>query len=495
MPVNQYKTGAMLSYISIILTNLVGVVLTPFVIRSLGDSEYGLYTLIGSFVTYLSLMDLGLNNTILRFVSRYRAQKDIISERKFLGTTLLIYGVISCVVIILGLIIYFNLDKIFEQSLTEQQLESAHIMFLILIFNAAVVLPGGTFTAICNAYERFVFPRVLTITRYIIRAVTIVTVLKFGGKAISLVVIDTMLNLLMITTSAYYVMGKMKVKFDFKERNWAIVRSIFSYSGWIFLMAITSQFFWHSGQLVLGIKTNTIEVAIYVVGITLGGYYGAFSGAISNLFLPRASKMVIHNTNEELREMLVKIGRICFMILMFILTGFILFGREFIGLWVGYKYAGSWFISLVIMIASTLPLMQTFANSIVEAKNLVRFRFIAYACCLALGITIGVILVPQYKGHGMIIGIASGWIAAQIIMNYLYHFKLKLNIPLVFKNILHKNWLPIVLSVGVGIAINILETTGWFTFLLKGAMYSIVYWGLIYLLGLNQYEKKLITRR
>ena len=86
---SQLKKGALLSYISIFLTNVIGLILTPFIIKNLGDAEYGLYTLIGAFIGYISVFDFGLNNTIIRFVAKYRAEKDRIGEENFLAITLL----------------------------------------------------------------------------------------------------------------------------------------------------------------------------------------------------------------------------------------------------------------------------------------------------------------------------------------------------------------------------------------------------------------------
>ena len=66
---SQIKKGAALNYTSIILTNIVGLLLTPFIIRKLGDAEFGLYSLIGAFVGYIAILDLGLGNTVVRFVA------------------------------------------------------------------------------------------------------------------------------------------------------------------------------------------------------------------------------------------------------------------------------------------------------------------------------------------------------------------------------------------------------------------------------------------
>jgi len=492
---SQLKSGAILSYINILLTSAIGLGITPFIIKSLGDSEYGLYTLIGSFVAYLSLMDLGLNNTIVRFVSKYRAEKDLEGERKFLGTTMLIYLAISVAIVILGMIIYFKLDNIFSQSLTLAQLADAKVMFLILVFNLAITLPGGAFTAICNAYESFVFPRSVAIIRYLLRALTVIAVLNLGGKAISIVIIDTFYNILVIHFTIYFTLTKLKIQFSFKEKDWKIVQQIFSYSVWIFMFGIISQFQWNIGQVILGIKVNTIEVAVYAVGILLGSYYGAFSGAISGLFLPRASKMVLQNTNLELTDMMIKIGRLSFVPLMLILLGFILFGKEFIYLWVGKRYENSWLIALLIMIGYTIPLLQSFTTSVVEAKNMVGYKVKVFGVSLTLGIVLGYIFIPKYGGVGMIIGIFIGWMMAQFIMNLFYSSHLKLNISRFFKETTLTFILPICICLFIGIIINQIQGQGWVNLILKCLLFSASYVLFIWILGLNKFERQLIIRK
>ena len=110
---SQLKKGALLSYVKMILTNIVGILLTPFIIKSLGSSEYGVYLLVGSVVAYLGLMNLGIDNAIVRYVAKYKVKNDKVGEQKFLGTTMWIYIIISFFLTIIGIIIYFNLESIF----------------------------------------------------------------------------------------------------------------------------------------------------------------------------------------------------------------------------------------------------------------------------------------------------------------------------------------------------------------------------------------------
>src|SRR5690606_28939862 len=108
------KVGAILSYLSIIISLVVSLIYTPLVIRYLGQSEYGLYALIGSFSAYFSILDLGLGNTIVRYTARNRAIGNKDEESKLNGFFLILYSIIGVITIILGTILYYRIDSIFS---------------------------------------------------------------------------------------------------------------------------------------------------------------------------------------------------------------------------------------------------------------------------------------------------------------------------------------------------------------------------------------------
>ena len=194
---------------------------------------------------------------------------------------------------------------------------------------------GGSFKGICYGYEQFVFPKSTNIIRSLLRTATVVAVLTLGGKAIALVIIDTAFNITFILVEAYFFF-ELKVKFKLHEFKFKYVRQIFNYSIWIFVFALVSLFQWKAGHWVLGRIATPEVLTIYGIGIALGTYYGSFSTAISSLFLPRATQMTVGKaTGEELTTMMIKISRISFIILMYVLIAFILFGRQFVNLWVG----------------------------------------------------------------------------------------------------------------------------------------------------------------
>jgi O-antigen/teichoic acid export membrane protein len=495
---SQLKKGAFLSYITIILTNGIGLLLTPFMIRMLGDAEYGLYMLIGALIGYISVLDLGLSNTIVRFVAKYKALGDRKGEENFLATTMLIYTVISIIIVVCGLVMYFNLESIFNK-LTPEQMGKAKLMFAILIFNLAITLPGGAFTAICSAYEKFVFPRTLNIVKYVLRSLMVVSLLFMGGNSISIVMLDTVLNITVIGLGAFYVFRNLKVSFRLHHFESPLVREIFSYSIWIFIFAMVGQFQWQSGQIILGIipvpemknipGAITTAVAIYGVGITLGTYYGAFSTAISGVFLPRATQMtVLEASRDELTTMMIRIGRFSLISLLPILGGFLLYGRQFVQLWVGHTYAPSWMIAVIIMFSYTLPLVQSFANSMLEARKKFRFKAITYISLIAIGTAIGAYLVPYFGFLGLICGSTGGWILSQIIMNFYYQKVMHLDIGRFFKELLHRLLPVFIVILALGYAIDWIPGQNWTNLIVKIFLFTGVFGVLIYKFGMNSDE-------
>ncbi|MEW7291805.1 lipopolysaccharide biosynthesis protein [Aquimarina sp. 2304DJ70-9] len=496
---SQLKKGAVLNYTTIILINVVGLVLTPFILKSLGKDEYGIYITIGALIGTISLLDFGLNNTIVRFVAKYRAEKDRQGEENFLATTMLIYSIISILVLIVGISFYYYIDSYFTK-LDAQEIQLAKTLFLILIANLAFRLPGGAFTAICSGYEQFVFPKTLNIVRYVLRSLTVVGILLIGGKAVALVVIDTVFNVFVVTITGYYVFKKLNVRFKLHSLQKKFVKEILKYSVWIFVFALVGVFQWKVGHWVLGRMSAPAVLTVYGIGITLGTYYGAFSTAISSVFLPKATQMSVGNaTGEQLTDMMIKIGRLSFIVLMYILTAFILYGKQFVFLWVGGSlgYEGSyesWIIALAIMGAYTLPLVQGFGNSILEAKNKLAFKAILYLVFLILGTILGAFLAKPYGAVGMMLGSVVGWVIVQNVMNFYYHRVIQLNILRFFKELGNKTVITVIILLAIGYAINYIPGDGWLNFVLKGSTYTIVFAILMYFMGMLDYEKELFTK-
>lgn len=496
MQINQLKSGVYLSYISLFITNITNLILTPFIIRNLGQSEYGLYMLIGAFVGYLAVLDFGLGNAVIRFVAKYRAENNKKDEENFLFSTLFIYSIISIIVVFVGTILYFNLENFFSNSLSKSEIEIAKVMFIIVVINLALTLPIKTFTGIIIAYERFVFQRLLDISRILLRAIIILILLSLGFNAIAIVLVDAILNILIMLISMGFAFIKLKVRIRLYKINRSLLKEIFSYSSLIFISVVVDQIYWRIGHLVLGIIASTNEVAIFAIGVLFAQYFITFSTAISGVFLPKITKMVVNRSSgEEFTDLLIKTGRLQFLVLGLILSGFILFGKKFILLWAGPDFGYSWLIAIVMMIPLIIVLTQTIGISILQAKNMHGFRALAYLVIALVNFIISIFLAKEYGALGSAVGTTLSLILGNIIvMNIYYHYKVKLNIPRFYKELFSGLLLSIICSIGIGaVLLFLFPDKSWVYLIIQCLLFSIVYALISWFIGMDNYEKRLFS--
>ena len=141
MIINQLKAGAILNYVILGLNAIVGLAYTPYMLRMLGQSEYGLYSLAASIIAYLSILDLGFGNAVIRYTAKFRAEGKTEDQYSMFGLFTILYTVIGLIAFFGGLILYFNIENIFGTTLTPNEIEMSQTIVLLMVFNLAMTFP------------------------------------------------------------------------------------------------------------------------------------------------------------------------------------------------------------------------------------------------------------------------------------------------------------------------------------------------------------------
>ncbi|WP_391557555.1 oligosaccharide flippase family protein [Robertmurraya sp.] len=494
MGTSQYKIGALLSYMTIFLGNIVGIIYTPIMLRMLGQEEYGLYSLVSSLIATLSLVDLGFGNTTIRYVSKYRALGDHEKQNNLNGLFILINTVILFLTVIIGLILYYFSDNWFSSALSPSEVDKFKIMLIVLTLNLAVSFPFSVFGSIIVAYEKFIFPKVIGIIRTILNPIIVIAVLYQGYDSLGMVIANSLVNILFLWTNVYYCFSKLKIRVSFRKIDNKVFKEISIYSFFIFLGIIVDKIYWSTDQLILGVISGTIAVSVYSIASQLNLYYMQFSTAISGMFLPRITSMVTKDaTGKELTDIFIRIGRIQLLILGLIISGLISFGKEFIVIWAGENYIDAYYIALILIIPFTIPLIQNMGLNILQAKNLHKFRSIVLLFLAVVNLLISIPLARMYGGIGCALGTGISMVVGNIIMmNVYYYKKIGLDILLFYRRINYLAFL-IVINIVAGFILNSLfPDYKIFTLLIKIVILTVFYFVLMYLLGMNRYEKELI---
>ncbi len=493
----EIKIGAILSYIIIVVNMLIGVLYTPILTAKLGQTEYGLYSLVTSIISYLTILDFGFGNAIIIYTTRYRNKNEKDKEQKLHGMFLIIYTIIGIIAGIIGAILWLNVDKLFGNTMSADELSKAKILMAILTFNLVVTFPLSIFSSIITSYEKFVFSKVLNLARIILNPIVMLILLNFGIKSVGLVILVTVLNITTLILNYIYCKTKLKIKLKFGKIDFKLLKEIMAYSVWIFLNSIMDKINWSLDQFVLGIYSGSVAVAIYSVASQLNQMYINFSSAISGVLLPRITKMENDNaSDEEFTDIFIKTGRIQYIVMALIMSGFVLFGKEFINImWVGSEYAESYIIACILMLPSTIPLIQNVGLNILQAKNKYKFRVIVLMIFAVVNVCISIILAKKYGGVGAALGTAISTILGQVIfMNIFYQKKIGINIIKFWKNILTMS-IPMIFVIILAIILKtIVPINSVIVLVAQIVLYTLIYCLIVYRFSINEYEKQLILK-
>lgn len=491
---SQLKSGAVLNYAVIFLNMGVGLLYTPFMLRMMGQSEYGLYSLVASVISYLTILDLGLGNAIVRYTAQFRTQGKLQEQYEMFGMFLILYAVIGGIALLVGVGLYRQVDDWFGHSLTLDELEKIKIMLVFLIFNLVVTFPMSIFGSILLAYERFVFPKVVQIARILLNTAVMIVLLEMGYRAVAMVVVQTVFNLLSLWLNYHYCRKKLHIRIHFRRFRWNLLKEISLYSFWIFLSVIMDRIYWNTGQFVLALYVNTAAVAVFAVAIQLSILYMSFSTSISGVFLPKVTSMVTNRANrKELSDLFIRTGRIQYMVMALILSGFIVFGQDFIRLWAGTDYEQAYFISLLFFVSLTIPMIQNLGITILQARNQMKFRALLYLGIACVSLLLQFVWAGKYGGMGCAVAISGALLLGQgLVMNLYYHFKQGLDMLAFWKEIARMSVVPLFLCIMFRYVLNRIVLDGWVSLGTAILLFVAIYLPLFIRLGMNESEKNLL---
>ena len=492
----QRKYGAVLSYISIVLTTIIQLVYTPFLIKMLGQSEYGLYSLVNSIIGYLTILDLGFGNAIIVYTSKYRAANDIESEKKLHGMFKIVFYIIGLISVLLGLVVFFNVDRLFGANMADIELYKTKIMMLILTFNLGISFAFSIYSSVISAYEKFVFQKLVAIIGTVIKPLIMIPVLFLGYKSIALTVVITLVNLAIMISNYLYCKYSLKTDVKYNGFDRVLFKIILGYSIWLFVGSIVDKVNWSVDNFVLGAVSGTIAVSVYSVAAQLNVLFINLSTAISNVLLPKVSKMVANNASpKQLTDEFTKVGRIQYYIIFLMCSGLVLFGKQFIDLWVGPNFKDSYYVALILIIPVCFPLIQNTGLSIMQAKNKFKFKSLSTLVMAIANIIISIYLAKMFGPIGSAIGTAIALIVCNIIMINVYYYKvIEIDVISFWKNIFYmsiKFLIPIVVILPL---LLYFKFSSLLTLCIFVPIYSILYIFVSYYVVMNNYEKNIIKR-
>lgn len=489
----QMSLGVILSYLSIIVKLATGILYTPIVLNTLGQSQYGVYSLCISFVGYLTIFNAGINAAYIRF---YVQTKTLNAQKidELNGVFCRIFIVLSVVGLVGGLSVAYFSPILFGTKLTVEEYDLISTCFILLAFTIAIEVFTCLFKSFITANEAFIFGKSLDVIGAVLNPVLTLPFLLHGFDCTAIIGVRLGVAIVTLLLNMVFCHKMLYISFLFTAVDQKLLRNIGQFSGFIALQSIMDQMNWQVDKFILAWTNGTSEISIYSVGSLFNSYYILIGSAVSGVFIAEINKLVASHDKDRLNSLFTRTSKWFTYLICFIMMAFFIFGQAFILRWAGKEYSQAFTVGWLLMAPVTLSLIMGLGQDIARAKNKHQMQIVINVCVCVINMLMSIPLAMYYGATGSAIGTFVAEIILCIIIQPIYYKKvLGLDIKNIFKNLIR--FFPgLLLPIAYGIAINRLGVlhADYITILLYGIVFTFIYIGSVMLFSMSKEEQRYI---
>lgn len=490
----QIRYGGVISYVLVAINIVLGLIYTPWILKELGSSKYGVYTLACSLIA-LFLMDFGMSAAVTRFLALYRAEGEPEKARGFVGTVCRLYLILMAAIGCALTVVYFNIERIYK-NLTADELYDFKTVFLLVAVCVVVCFPVNIFNGILNAYEEYVALKLTDVFNKVGTVLVTVVALLHHGGLIALVVINEAFNILTFLVKMAVCLWGLGIKPDFRSSDRSDMKSALVFSGWTTLTSVSQSMIFNIMPSILAATLDTLAITLYGFANVIEGYISTITGAINGLFLPAVSREVVGEEHAaNVLPLMIRVGRINQSIVSLLLIGLAVLGKEFVRLWVGDEYAQLYYCILLLALPYAISPSQQIAASSVIALNKVKYTSLINLATGVMNLATAYFLAKRVGVTGVCGTISLTYCIRLLCNNILYAKVLKIDLAKFFAECQLRMLPGILLSALLAVCIVMFFPKsipeGWFAFGVKVVLICAVYGICMWLIGWNEFEKEL----
>lgn len=476
---------------------VVGLVYVPLLLGGIGRAEYGLYQFVGSIIAYITIVNTTLGAGVTRFYCKYLAEGDEDGMANTLAIATRAIRWASGISVVVGAVCMVAVRVVYAASFTAWELDESCLLLGVLVLNLIVTMSNTLSASVITAYEEFTFLKLTQLAVVLVQPIVVVIVIQWVPNALAVCVVQLVLNFALRMVQHTFARRRLHMDARLRFVDAQLQRDLLRFTGGIVLGVVADEVFWRTDQLILGYYYGTETVAIYAVGAQICLTYMPLGQAVASVFMPKVSRMAqLPDAPRKLSALFARVSRLSAYPLLLVLTGFIIFGQDFIRLWAGEGFEEAYWVALVIMVPFTVDVMQSIGIVILQVLDKYAFRGKMYLVAAIVNVAITIVFARMYGCIGAAAATAlTLFVVSDILVNIYYARACKLDMISFWKQVA-RLVVPIVPLCAVGVfawsAIAAGLQVGWSALIVGILVYTVVFIGFAWIACANGYERGLV---
>jgi len=415
------------NWVQMAVYTVIALILTPFLVHSLGKEPYGIWALVFSIISYTNFFDVGFKQSLARYLPKYYATQEYEKLNEVVNSSNIIYLISGTLVLITTAIIATFFVDAFKVS--PGLYDIMRIALIVMGVNQAMYFFFMSGTAL-GPFHRYDLMNAIEIGRTIVGTLIVVWFLSMGYGLVALALITFFTNfaaLLVKRYSQHRIVPQIKYSFRFVSRK--RIKELFDYGIVSFLIVLAWIVIYSTDNIVVGMFISASAVTYFNIAGTIINNLRAVVQSIGTPLVPAISHLGATSDMKQIAALHNKLVRYLYYLTTAACIGIAFYGGEFVRLWMGDGFETTVEVLLILVASAWIYLPQTMSGSVLLGigKHPTLLYILVFEA--VSNIALSLILVQIWGIYGVALGTAIPQI---IIYSYFYPrtFYRKIGAPL-----------------------------------------------------------------
>lgn len=365
--------------------------LTPFVVRTLGDAAYGFWVVLLAFAGYAGVLELGVQPAIIKLVGQHRGAANWQRLEELSTSALVFFAAIGTLAALLVALAVPPLVPILVKD--HQGFENLHLLFGLIGIDVLIMFLNFVFAGVLYGCQLYHGKNVIDMAAWVLNALILVAFLRQGG--LPLLAASKVGTDLVALIATFAVCRRALPDLHWLRGGPArhAFRELLGFGSKVFLSATAKRIQNYAQPVIISARISTSATAFFAIPSRLIDYSQQIAWALSTGFMPMFSELDGQQDTATIRTIYMRYSRYLITCTLPMLALILVYGRQFIGLWIGPEYAEAGGAALYILVAATLaetlqPLFWRLFTGVGRLNLPVALSTVASLLSVALGLAL-----------------------------------------------------------------------------------------------------------
>jgi O-antigen/teichoic acid export membrane protein len=405
-PARQAFLNGCVNFAKGLLSVAITLALTPFLVTHLGTSGFGIWSLLGLFITYVGLIDLGISGAAAKFIGELSAGQDVDQISRVFTSAMALIGILACSAFLLAFLLRSNL----EAGLATFGLFGSDAKIFLIgaagIYSVGLISNGLQYVLL--GLHRLDVANYIAASVLLVQMIGTVVVLRAGfglPGLVGLIVVTSVLSSIGFFAAAKRLAPGLR--FEWKKSSFATGKKLMSFGMFLQVYALVGVYYFYVGKAVVSVRFSLAAVAAYEVALRLPILFRGGILTVLGPLMPAVSRLNACGGTEEVKSLLVKAIRYSLLLGAPIFVGVAVFAGPIIRLWVGPGFSNSVLPLRILSIALGLSVFPDLVWYFLVGLGRQRLAVVFSLAVVIMGTLLTYVLAARWELAGVALGVLS----------------------------------------------------------------------------------------